>query len=164
MSTFQRILQEVRAADAQEQASKTIQAASKTSEREARVQAAQAHFRNIGLHSFFRAEAEVMRAEGFWCESHEEGVSDRASASVAFVPRAGEGFDLDPVLGRMNEYSLIIQAYGGEDVDCRFCSRAVTEHFARDLPLSALTLPLVKEWYERFVRLAFEKCKQAETQ
>lgn len=163
MSSFNRILQEVREADAHEQTRKTIQAALTSSELESRVLAAQAHFQNIGIHSFLSQEAEAMRAESFWCRSSAEGVPGRASASITFVPCAGEKLNDDPVFGPLNEYTLIIQAFAGGDVDCRFCSRAGTEYFARDLPLNQLALPLVQEWYERFVRLAFEKRKQADS-
>ena len=100
-----------------------------------------------------------MRAERFWCQSSAEGVPGRASASIAFVPCAGEDLNNDQMFGPLNEYTLIIQAFAGGDVDCRFCARAGIEYFARDLPLNQLTLPLVQEWYVTFCPARFRETK-----
>jgi hypothetical protein len=164
MADFNRILEDVQTTFAAEKADEAISSARNEAERALIVKAARERFHELGVHRFLREQAEAMKASGFWSRYYEDGISDRASASLGFVPVVGEALNERSSFGRLNEFSLIIQAYAGGDVNCRFAAHAYSEDYVRNLPLADFGLDHVRGWFERFVRQSFERRKQIDAE
>jgi hypothetical protein len=163
MSSFNKILSNIQNEDAEEAANRLIGTAHRAADQAIRVQKARAHFEDAGVHRFLVEQEKAMLAEGFYACYYKDGVDDRASASIGFVPCVGEELIDHHSFGRLNEYRLIIQSHG-ESVSCSLSSRVHREDYERNLPIGDFSLEHVQHWFERFVREAFEDRKQDDRQ
>lgn len=149
MSVFKNVVEEVQTRQIEAREAAAAAAERARVEKEQRVQHVRARFAEIGVYSFMREQAEQMTQLGFWNKFRENAVDDRASASIEFVPKAGEQ-PRDSHPNRNVNVRQIVVSCMGDTVEC------LTGTQNQRAELSQLNADMVAKWFEAFARRALE--------